>query len=225
MKEHRSVALMDYREFSVQEMRSRAKEHYEIMCRRHSIRAFSDRPVPREVIEYCIRAAGTAPSGANHQPWHFAMVGSSAMKAEIRLAAEKEERDFYAGRAGQEWLDALEPLGTDSFKPYLESAPWLIPIFAQSRGGIEEDGRQKNYYVKESVGIATGFLIQALHHAGLVTLTHTPQPMKFLNEICGRPAHEKAYMLLVTGFPAESATIPVHALKKKGFEEICTVFE
>lgn len=189
---------------------------------RHTVRDFTDRPVPREVIEACLRAAGTAPSGANHQPWHFAVVGDPAVKHRIRLAAEEEERDFYAGRAGDEWLDALAPVGTDASKPFLDVAPWLICIFGQRKGPDEQGRLRKNYYVPESVGIATGFLIAALHRAGLATLTHTPAPMGFLNEICGRPDYEKPYILLVVGHPAPDATVPAHAKRKKPLEAIAS---
>ncbi len=186
------------------------------------MRDFAPRPVPRDIIETCIRAAGTAPNGANHQPWHFAVIGDPALKARIRTAAEEEERAFYAGKAGEEWLGALKPLGTDPQKPFLEIAPWLIAIFG-ARSSASADGvMRKNYYVPESVSIATGFLIAALHHAGLVTLTHTPSPMGFLNQICGRPAQEKPYILLVTGYPAEDAQIPRHALDKKPLAEIAS---
>jgi nitroreductase len=195
------------------------------MARRHSCRDFAATPVPQDVIADCIRAAGTAPSGANHQPWHFAAISSPALKAQIRAAAEAEERGFYdEGKAGADWLAALAPLGTDAAKPYLEIAPWLIAIFAQRRGGPNRGDRAKNYYIHESVGIATGMLITALHQAGLATLTHTPNPMHFLNHLCGRPADEKPFLLLVTGYPAASATIPEHALAKKPLDAIATFF-
>jgi len=187
---------------------------------RRTCRWFSAEPVPREVIEEAIRAAGTAPSGANHQPWHFAVVSSPEIKHRIRLAAEKEERAFYAGKAGQEWLKALEPLGTDEDKSYLDVAPWHIVVFGQRRGGIEPGERKTNYYVTESVGIACGFLLAALHRAGLATLTHTPSPMGFLREICGRPADEKPLMVVVAGLPAADAVVPEHALRKKPLEQI-----
>ena len=224
MQPHDSVPLPDYVEYDEGEMRARAGEFLVDIRRRHTVRDFSNRPVPREIIEDCIRAAATAPSGANHQPWHFALIGDPEIKARVRLRAEAEERGFYdEGKAGEEWLDALAPLGTDASKPYLESAPWLIAIFAQRRGGVEVGMERKNYYVAESVGIATGFLIAALHNAGLATLTHTPKPMNFLNEICGRPEHERAFILLVAGYPAEGATVPKHALIKKQFEDIVTI--
>ncbi|WP_417451345.1 nitroreductase family protein [Kordiimonas sp.] len=224
MQPHDNIPLPDYREYAPDEMRVRAADFLADIRRRHSVREFSDRAVPREVIEDCIRAAGTAPSGANHQPWHFALIGNPDIKAKVRLRAEQEERGFYdGGKAGDEWLDALAPLGTDASKPYLEQAPWLIAIFAQRRGGIETGMTRKNYYVAESVGIATGFLITALHNAGLATLTHTPKPMNFLNEICARPEHERAYILLVAGYPAAGATIPVHSTIKKPFEDIVTI--
>ena len=198
----------------------RARAAFERLATRRTCRAFADAPVPREIIESAIRAAGTAPSGANHQPWHFAAVSSPEAKRAIRLAAEEEERDFYAGRASTEWLDALAPLGTDHAKPFLETAPWLIVCFAQRKGGIEEDGKATNYYVTESVGIACGMLLATLHEAGLATLTHTPSPMGFLREICDRPAHEKPLMIVVAGHPAPDATVPEHALRKKSLATI-----
>ena len=213
--------LTDFIEYPEHEMLVRAEQNYQDVKRRHSIRKFSDRAVPREIIEKCILAAGTAPNGANHQPWHFVAINSSEIKAQIRHEAEALEQAFYAGRAGEEWLDALKPLGTDASKPYLEHAPWLIAIFSKKRS--EEEGEQKtNYYVHESVGIATGFLIQALHNAGLGTLTHTPKPMSFLSKVCGRDsANERPYMLIIAGYPSEDATVPEHALQKKALAEIC----
>lgn len=193
------------------------------MRKRHSVRDYADTPVPEAVIAACIAAAGTAPSGANHQPWHFVAIADPAMKARIRAAAEEEERAFYTGGAGDEWLRALEPIGTGVHKPHLTEAPWLIVIFAQ-RYGVTEDGeRYKNYYVPESVGIATGFLIAALHHAGLVCLEHTPNPMKFLAEMCGRPVSEKPVMILPVGYPAEGATVPAVAKLKKPLDKVMTV--
>ena len=189
-------------------------------ARRRTVREYSDRPVPRAVIEECVRAAGTAPSGANHQPWHFVVVSDPDVKARIRVAAEQEERAFYRGGAPREWLDALAALGTDEHKPFLETAPYLIAIFAE-RFMLREDGvKVKNYYVQESVGIATGILITGLHHAGLVTLTHTPSPMNFLNEILDRPPNERPFLLLVAGFPAGDAMVP--AITRKPLEEIAT---
>ncbi|MFM2355196.1 MAG: hypothetical protein RLZZ528_932 [Pseudomonadota bacterium] len=194
------------------------------MARRHSVRDFAPTPVPEAVIATCIAAAGLAPSGANHQPWHFVAISDPAMKAQIREAAEEEERAFYAGGGGDEWLKALEPIGTGPEKPHLTTAPWLIVVFAE-RWGVTEDGqRYKNYYVPESVGIATGFLIAALHHAGLVMLTHTPNPMKFLNALCGRPESDKPVMILVVGHPAKGATVPAVAKRKKPLDRIMTVF-
>lgn len=190
------------------EMESRASAFRAMMDRRRTVRDFSSRPVPRALIEDCVMTAATAPSGANQQPWTFVCIGDMETKRRIRAAAEEEERAFYAGRAGGEWLEALAPLGTDADKPFLETAPWLIAIFAQ-RYGVDGDGRRiKHYYVPESVGIATGFLIASLHNAGLATLTHTPSPMGFLNAICDRPEHEKAMILLVAGYPADDATVP-----------------
>ena len=189
---------------------------------RRTCRYFSDIPVPRAVIEAAIEAAGTAPSGANHQPWHFAVIESPALKAAIRTAAEEEERAFYDGKASTEWLDALGPLGTDADKSYLEVAPWLIVIFAQRRGGIDPGEDRQNYYVNESVGIATGFLLAALHAANIATLTHTPNPMRFLNRVCARPATEKPMMIVVAGHAATDATVPLHALRKKPLDQIAT---
>lgn len=215
------MPLTDFIEYPQDEMLKRAQDNYQQVKRRHSIRAFSDRVVPQAIIEQCILAAGTAPSGANHQPWHFVAINSPEIKAQIRQQAEALEQAFYAGRAGEEWLDALKPLGTDANKPYLEHAPWLIAVFSKKRS--EDEGEQKtNYYVHESVGIATGFLIQALHHAGLGTLTHTPKPMSFLSKVCGRDNdNERPYMLIIAGYPADNATVPQHAIDKKSLNEIC----
>lgn len=207
---------------SDEERIARAREAYQHLALRRTCRSFADTPVPREAIEYAIRAAGTAPSGANHQPWHFTAIASPTIKRAIRAAAEAEERAFYADRASDEWLDALAPLGTDADKPFLEDAPWLIVCFAQRKGGINEDGRTNNYYVTESVGIACGLLLATLHEAGLATLTHTPSPMGFLREICGRPAHEKPLMIVVAGHPAADATVTTHALRKKQIETIAS---
>ena len=216
------IPLPDFVERPQAEMLARAGAFYEKIRRRHTVRDFSTRAVPREIVEQCLRAAGTAPSGANHQPWHFAVIADASRKRRIREAAEEEERAFYSGRAGKEWLEALAPLGTDADKSFLEAAPWLICIFG-SRRSVGAGGKlRKNYYVAESVGIATGFLIAALHEAGLATLTHTPNPMGFLNEICGRPETDKPYILLVTGYPAAGATIPLHATCKKPLEAIAS---
>src|SRR6266571_4908164 len=186
----------------------RAQEFYEVMQRRRTIRDFSDRAVPREMIEHCIRAAGTAPSGANLQPWHFVAVSDPAIKHEIRLAAETEEKEFYEHRAPKAWLEALAPIGTDSRKPFLETAPWLIAVFAQPFRILADGTHSPTYYAIESVGIATGILVTAVHSCGLVSLTHTPSPMGFLNRILGRPLYEKAFVLLVVGHPAENALVP-----------------
>lgn len=193
------------------------------MRRRHSVREFSDAPVDAAVIQACIEAAGTAPSGANQQPWHFVAIADPAMKARIRAAAEEEERAFYAGGGGDEWLAALEPVGTGPDKPHLTIAPWLIVVFAQ-RYGMQEGQRHKHYYVPESVGIACGMLIAAIHHAGLVTLEHTPNPMKFLNALCNRPENEKPVMILPVGLPASDATVPAAAKRKKPLDQIMSVF-
>ena len=208
MREPRFKPLDSWTERTPEEMQRRAHEFYEHMNRRRSVRQFSDRPVPDGVIEDCLRTAGTAPSGAHKQPWHFVAVRSPAMKQKIRLAAEEEERAFYGGRAPDDWLEALGPLGTDERKPFLETAPCLIAVFARSFGRGPAGEREKHYYVQESVGIATGFLIAALHGAGLVTLTHTPSPMGFLNQLLGRPKEERPFLLLVTGYPAAAAQVP-----------------
>lgn len=195
------------------------------MRRRHSVRDFSDRPVPKAIITACIEAAASAPSGANHQPWHFVAIANPGMKAQIRDAAEAEERAFYAGKAGDEWLAALEPIGTGVAKPHLTTAPWLIVVFAQ-RYGLRPDGeRFKNYYVPESVGIATGMLITAIHQAGLVCLAHTPNPMHFLADLCQRPKQEKAIMIIPVGWPAQDATVPAVAKIKKPLDEVMSAFD
>ena len=202
------------------ELRERSRAFRDEVRARRTVRQFSDRPVSRAVIEDCLVAAGSAPSGANLQPWHFVVVGDPAVKHRIRIGAEQEEREFYESRAPQEWLDALAPLGTDAHKPFLEIAPYLIAIFAQSYGVLPDGRKVKNYYVQESVGIATGILITALHHAGLASLTHTPSPMGFLNDILGRPANERPFLLLVVGHPAAAAAVP--DIGKKPLEEIAT---
>ncbi|WP_371038692.1 nitroreductase family protein [Rhodosalinus sp. FB01] len=217
------LPLPDRREMDDARMIAAARAVHEEMRTRHSVRDFSDRPVPGEVIAECVRTAGTAPSGANHQPWHFVAICDPAMKARIRAAAEAEEERFYEGGAGEEWLKALEPMGTAASKPHLTTAPWLVVVFAQRYGLTEEGERYKNYYVPESVGIATGFLIAALHRAGLSCLTHTPNPMRFLNDLCGRPDHEKPVMILVVGHPAGDATVPRAAKIKKPLDEILTI--
>ena len=209
-----------YQEYSVIEMKRRASEFYADIRRRRTVREFSDRPVPHEIIEDCLRAAGTAPNGANMQPWHFVVVRDAALKRKIRLEAEKEERDFYHHKAPPEWLDALAQLGTDEHKPFLETAPYLIVIFAKNHGVLSDGRKVKHYYPQESVGIATGILITAIHHAGLVSLTHTPSPMRFLNHILGRPSHERPFLILVVGYPADDARVPM--ITKKPLEEIAT---
>ena len=220
MAEAKFESLTSYIEYSIEEMKRRASAFHKEMRRRRTVRHFSDQPVLREVIEECLLTAGTAPSGANLQPWHFVVVSDPKVKHEIRIAAEEEEREFYHRRAPKEWLDALAPLGTDENKPFLDIAPCLIAIFGKNHSDLSDGRRVKNYYVHESVGIATGFLIAALHNAGLVSLTHTPSPMGFLNTILDRPADEKPFLLLVTGFPAVDAQVPV--IQKKPLEEIAT---
>ena len=200
----------------------RSSQYLETMSSRRTVRQFSDQPVHKDIIDTAIRAAGTAPSGANHQPWHFVCIRDPNIKREIRLAAEAEERAFYAGKAGDNWLQDIGPLGTDAQKPFLETAPWLIAIFSE-RYGLDANGsKRKNYYISESVGIATGFLISALHTAGLATLTHTPSPMKFLNTILKRPANERPFILMVVGYAAPNAKVPRAATIKKSFNEIAT---
>jgi nitroreductase len=193
------------------------------MQRRRTVRQFSDRPVPREIIEQCVLVAGSAPSGANLQPWHFVVVSDPRVKREIRIAAEQEEREFYNRRAPQEWLDALSVIGTDEHKPFLEAAPYLIVVFGKNHDFLPDGRRVKSYYVQESVGIAAGFLIAAVHNAGLVSLTHTPSPMGFLNTILNISPDEKPFLILVVGYPAENAQVPV--IEKKYLEEIATFIE
>lgn len=205
----------------IDEMRARATAFAAELTRRRSVRDFSPREVPIAILEDCLRAAGSAPSGANKQPWHFVVVASPELKSKLRVAAEAEEREFYSRRAPQEWLDALAPLGTDDQKPFLETAPYLIAIFAQTHGLDGAGQPTKNYYVQESVGIATGFLIASLHHAGLATLTHTPSPMNFLNTLLSRPTNERPFLLLIVGYPAENARVPT--IQKKPLAEIVTV--
>ncbi len=223
--EYAPIPLPDRMDLSDDDMTKAVAAFYDVMRRRHTVRDFSDRPVKREIIEECVRTAGTAPSGANHQPWAFVAISQPAMKRRIREQAEEEERRFYAGGGGDEWLKALEPIGTNDDKPHLEVAPWLIVVFAQRWGLFGDGTRFKNYYVPESVGIATGFLIAALHHAGLVALTHTPNPMKFLAPALGRPAGEKPVMILAVGHPAADATVPAVAKVKKPLGEILQVLE
>ena len=220
MAEPRFVPLATYREYPPDEMKRRAAEFADELHRRRTVRDYAPREVPREVIEHCVRAAGSAPSGANLQPWHFCVVSDPAVKQRIRAAAEKEEREFYTHRAPPEWLEALAPLGTGAAKPFLEIAPYLIVCFVQLWGVRPDGGRIKHYYAQESAGLATGMLIAALHHAGLATLTHTPSPMGFLNEICGRPENERPFILLVTGYPAADAKVP--DIRRKAFGEIAS---
>lgn len=213
------VPLTTYQEYEPEVMRRRALAFRAELERRRTVRQFSNRPVPREIIEECLRAAGTAPSGANMQPWHFVAVSDPALKRQIRDAAEAEERRFYA-TAPQEWLAALAVLGTDEHKPYLETAPYLIAVFAQRYGVTTAGARITHYYVQESVAIAVGLLIAAVHHARLASLSHTPSPMGFLNTILGRPSHERPMLLLVVGYPAADAVVP--QIAKKTLSQIAT---
>jgi len=211
---------LEFKTYPEEEMLQRARAYHQLMKRRRTVRHFSSRPVAREIIETLIRTAGTAPSGANMQPWHFVAVSDPEVKKKIRLSAEEEERAFYSQRAPKEWLDDLEPFGTDAEKPFLETAPWLIAIFEQ-RYGYKSDGqKKKHYYVGESVGQATGFLISAVHNAGLACLTHTPSPMKFLNTILKRPENERPFLLLVVGYPEDGAQVPDN--RRKTLDEIAT---
>ncbi|WP_300556794.1 nitroreductase family protein [Maricaulis sp.] len=214
------VPLQNVVDYPPEQMLSRITDFTQDLKRRRTVRDFDDRPVDRAIIEQAIQAAGSAPSGANHQPWHFSVIVDADKRKALREAAEAEERAFYEGKAGDEWLEALRPLGTDADKPFLETAPVIIAVFAQKRGGVSVEDSKKNYYINESVGIACGFMLAALHQAGLVTLTHTPNPMRFLNEVCERPLDEKAYMLIVAGHPTQDATVPEHALIKKSLEDI-----
>ena len=219
-KRARLTPLPGYREYPPDEMIERARNFFESMRRRRSVRQFSDRDVPREVIESCLAAAGTSPSGANLQPWHFVVVSDPAIRDRISDAVEREERLFYTQRAPKEWLDALEPLGTKAEKPFLRKAPYLIVIFQRRYGRLPDGSKLKLYYSRESVGIATGILITAIHHAGLVSLTHTPSPMGFLNEILDRPENETPFLILVVGYPEEEAVVP--DIRKKPLGEIAT---
>nr|WP_321252090.1 nitroreductase family protein [uncultured Ruegeria sp.] len=218
------LPLPDRSDMTDAEMATAAEGFYDVMRKRHTVRDYCDRTVPRAVIESCIRTAGTAPSGANHQPWHFVAVSDPGLKQRIREEAEEEERRFYAGGAGDEWIKALEPIGTNDVKEHLTVAPWLIVVFAQRWGQFDDGTRYKNYYVPESVNIATGFLLAALHHAGLSTLTHTPNPMRFLNDALNRPASEKPTMIIAVGHPAADATVPSVAKLKKPLEDISSFF-
>ncbi len=218
------IPLPDRSDLTDAQMVKAASGFLDLMRRRHSVRDYCDRPVPREVIETCIRTAGTAPSGANHQPWHFAAISNPELKQRIRAEAEEEEKKFYEGGAGDEWIKALEPIGTNAVKEHLTIAPWLIVVFAQRWGQFEDGTRYKNYYVPESVNIATGFLLAALHNAGLCTLTHTPNPMRFLNTALDRPASEKPTMIIAVGHPSEAATVPSVAKQKKPLDEISSFF-
>ncbi len=220
MSKYNFIPLNNFKEYSPEEMIKRSESFYNQVKQRRTVRDFSDKPVSKKVIENCIRAAGTAPSGANLQPWHFVVVSDPIIKKQIRIAAEKEEKEFYTNRAPKEWLDALAPLGTDEQKPFLEKAPHLIAIFAKSYDILPDGRKVKQYYSQESTGIACGILITAIHNAGLVSLTHTPSPMNFLNEILGRPNNERPFLLLVVGYPAKGAKVP--DIKKKKLSEIIT---
>lgn len=217
MDQSKFINHKDYKSYNIEEMQKRSTSFLENIQKRRTIRDFSDKPVPKDILINCLKSAGTAPSGANRQPWHFSVVSDIEIKKKIREAAEKEEKKFYSGRAPDEWLEALEPLGTNELKPFLEEAPFLIVIFSEAYSLDSKGDKIKNYYVPESVGIATGILITALHNAGLATLTHTPSPMNFLRKILGRGDNERAFLILVTGFPSKNAKVP--NIKKKELEE------
>ncbi len=223
MSKYRPVPLTGYVTRDGAQMQRRAANFYRGIKTRRTVRMFSKRPVPRGVIEKCVLSAASAPSGAHMQPWHFVIVSSPAVKRRIRLAAEKEEREFYRKRAPKAWLKALAPLGTDANKPYLETAPYLIVVFQRSYEVDAAGERIKHYYVSESVGIACGILLTALHHAGLATLTHTPSPMGFLRTLLGRPANERAAMIVVAGYPAKSAKVP--DIERQSLADIATFVE
>jgi len=214
---------LDFNELTPEQMQQQSTAFYEQIRQRRTVREFSDRPVPREIIENALKAAGTAPSGANMQPWHFVVVSNPKIKQQIRVAAEVEEKEFYEHRASKEWLKALEPLGTDEHKEFLDKAPFLIAVFLKKFTFDAQGNRFKNYYTAESVGISCGFLLSALHWAGLATLTHTPSPMKFLNTLLHRPKSERAFMLIVAGYPADHAMVPV--IGKEPLENIATFQE
>ncbi len=221
MASEQMVPLKNFPVFPEKEMLQRSSDFYELMNKRRTVRHFSDKDIPIDIIINCIKTAGTAPSGANLQPWHFVIVHDKETKKKIRIAAEEEEFRFYHGRAPQEWLDAVKPFGTNEFKPFLETAPYLIAIFFRNYELNEDGTKEKNYYAIESVGIAAGMLIASLHNAGIATLTHTPSPMQFLNQILNRPPHEKAFLLLVAGYPADDVKVP--AITKKTIDEIAAV--
>lgn len=221
MASEQMVPLKNFPAYPEEEMLQRSSDFCELMKRRRTVRHFSDKDIQMEIIINCIKTAGTAPSGANLQPWHFVIVHDKETKKKIRIAAEEEEFRFYHGRAPQEWLDAVKPFGTNEFKPFLETAPYLIAIFFKNYELNEDGSKEKNYYATESVGIASGLLLTALHNAGIATLTHTPSPMHFLNQILNRPPHEKPFLLIVAGYPADDAEVP--AITKKTFNQIATI--
>jgi iodotyrosine deiodinase len=223
VSDYPTIPLPDFREYPIDEMRSRLAAFYADVDRRRMVREFSDRPVPVDIIETALKAANTAPSGANLQPWHFVVVSGPQTKKKIRVAAEVEEREFYEHRASPEWLAALAPLGTDDSKPFLETAPYLIAVFLQKYAKLADGRKVKHYYPTESTGLATGILITALHHAGLSCLTHTPSPMKFLNEILGRPTTERPFLLLVVGYPGDDVEVP--DIKRKTLEEFTSFID
>lgn len=215
-------SFTDYYEYPQEEMKKRSAEFYVEMKRRRTVRQFSNRPVPREIIENCLKTAATAPSGANMQPWSFVVVTDAVLKRQIRKEAEKTEREFYGKSASRQWVENLKPLGTNEHKPFLEVAPYLIVIFAQRYGLLPDGNKKSHYYVNESVGIATGMLIAAVHHAGLVCLTYTPSRMNFLNQVLSRPSNEKPFLLLVVGYPAKDTVVP--EIAKKSLKDVAKFF-
>jgi len=220
MAQIKLIKLPAYKEYSLEEMIIRSQSYYKDHLRRRTVRDFSEKKIPKSIIDNCLKTANSAPSGANKQPWHFVVVSNSLIKKKLRVAAGEEEREFYSTRAPHEWLDAIAPLGTDEHKPFLEIAPYLIAIFSKSFDVLPDGKKFKSYYAIESTGIATGFLISAIHNAGLVCLTHTPSPMKFLNEILGRPQNEKPFLILAVGYPANNAMVP--DIVKKELSEVTT---
>ena len=225
LEKYKPITFKLRKRLSDHEMKSNSEQFYENISSRHTIREFNERKIPFSIIKNCINAARLAPSGANQQPWHFTVISNSLIKSEIRKAAEKEERKFYNKMKNDEWIRALEPLGTNSSKPHLEKAPWLIVVFSERYGVLKNGKKFKHYYVPESVGISIGFLITALHLSGLYCLTHTPNPMGFLTKICKRPSSNKPILILAVGHPEKNATIPLASTIKKKIDDVMTILD